>query len=674
MPIEDTKSQIDDKSKLKTTHRQALAGWPMILAWLAMIIFAFHASTHMVGAGDTWVAMACGRHFINHGVDTVEPFSANSHEAGPTEEDIEKWPSWARSIAGAVGLRTVQYWHPTGWINQNWLTHVIFYWLTHLSPFADAHDFSFNTLVYWKFAIYILTVICVYYTGRILGANPALSAAFACFAMFVGRSFFDIRPAGFSNILLAAFLLTLVLTTYRNILYIWLIVPIATFWCNVHGGYIYIFIMLVPFVALNLLTRLSKKWFVSIGLKGIYHTMAAGFVAFLATIVFNPFHLTNLTHTFVISVSEHAKMWRTVNEWHPGFEWANPVGTGFPFLVMYMLCFGVTIFWFCSRILLPRYLKAPRNELEQQRRLFLIMSRVLGFAAAVFLGLVTFTGCSWLDLNAGSFFICAVFMGILLVSIFKNIHFIWFQIPLILLALWATGTRAKFGGTYIYPFVLIPSFVTVYILASLFSKKLKTKPVDIAFVAGTAVAALVLMVILFAPFKKLESLWNLGQFWELKRIWVPRYEGKYKVNYANLFPVLYVINLVCVLLWLLLPWLKRLFAELSKAREPGPESEPYQLAKIDLAQMFIAALTVYMAVRSRRFIPVAAFAACPVLAAFVDQMARAIASACKFHGLAFAAAGQNNAGQKQNRLVVPPMPYGLQVFFILVGIAAVLGF
>ena len=60
--------------------------------------------------------------------------------------------------------------------------------------------------------------------------NPALSAVFACFAMFVGRSFLDIRPAGFSNLLVAVFLLTLVLATYRNILYIWLIVPLSVLW------------------------------------------------------------------------------------------------------------------------------------------------------------------------------------------------------------------------------------------------------------------------------------------------------------------------------------------------------------------------------------------------------------------------------------------------------------
>ena len=126
------------QQEIEKKPRPALSGWVMIIGWLGMLIFAFHASTHMVGAGDTWVAMACGRHFLNHGVDTVEPFSANSHRPGHTEEDVDTWPGWARAITNIVGFETAKRWHPTGWVNQNWLTHVIFYWLTHESPFADA--------------------------------------------------------------------------------------------------------------------------------------------------------------------------------------------------------------------------------------------------------------------------------------------------------------------------------------------------------------------------------------------------------------------------------------------------------------------------------------------------------------------------------------------------------
>jgi len=652
----------------KSNKRAALSGWPMILGWLAMLIFACHASTHMVGAGDTWVAMACGRHFINHGVDTVEPFSANSHKAGPTPKEIATWPGWAQWIANKVGMKTVKYWHPTGWVNQNWLTHAIFYWLTHLSPFADAETFSFNTLVYWKFAIYIITVICVYYTGRLLGVNPALSAVFACFAMFVGRSLFDIRPAGFSNLLVAVFLLVLVLATYRNILYIWLIVPVAVFWCNVHGGYIYAFIMLVPFAGLNLLTSISKKRFVSIGLKGIYHTIAAGFVTFLAVIIFNPFHLTNLTHTFVISISEHAKMWRQVHEWWPAFAWTNPVGTSFPFLVLLILSIGSLVFWLFSRLLVPRFLKAPKNELDTQKKLFTILSKIFGLAAAVFICWVTFISFSLIDADAASFFICVVFAGILLLSIYKSVHFIYLAALLALLALHFADPKAGFSGRYIYPFILLPAYVTLHIFASLFSKTVRIKPRNIIFVAVTAVAAVVLMTVLINPFKFETPFWNvtayLKQFLNIHRIWHPKYETNLPVFTSaydkHLFTALYIVNIASIIICFALPFLKRTLSPLQKREDEQLEAATYELPKIDLASMAIAALTIYMAIRSRRFMPIAAIAACPIIAMLIDQMIRTLSATSNFH--------------KQNRLVVDTMPYRMQMVFTVAGAVAVLIF
>ncbi|MBN2271637.1 MAG: hypothetical protein JXN61_13545 [Sedimentisphaerales bacterium] len=377
--------------------RVALSGWAMIIGWIAMLIFTFHACTRMVAAGDTWVAMACGRHFVNHGVDTIEPFSANSHKPGPTAEEIEKWPGWARWITDKVGIETVKKWHPTGWVNQNWLTHVIFYLLVPKSSYADGVSFSSNALVYWKFAVYIITVACVFYTGVLMGVNPALSAVFSCFALFIGRSFLDIRPAGFSNMLVGVFLLVLVLATYRNVLYIWLIVPLTVFWCNAHGGYIYVYIMMIPFIGLHLLNCFDRKvtailynigaWplvlivltkatftlaaflfvvlvitldillvfykdkLVTIRPKGVYHIIGAYVATIIATIIFNPFHFTNLTHTFVISVSKHAERWRDIHEWHPAFEWTNPVGTAVPFAVMYGIAWAVLVIWILTMII-----------------------------------------------------------------------------------------------------------------------------------------------------------------------------------------------------------------------------------------------------------------------------------------------------------------------------------
>jgi hypothetical protein len=245
----------------------------------------------------------------------------------------------------------------------------------------------------------------------LLGVNPALAAVFACFAMFIGRSFLDVRPAGFSNMLVAVFLLVLALTTYRNVLYIWLVVPVAVFWCNVHGGYIYIFIILIPFIGLHLMSVLDKKWtailynitawpvlliifmkagptvsaflfailvivfdivliackskLVTIGSKGICHTIAAAIIAFIAVVVFNPFHLTNLTHTFIISVSEHAARWRQIYEWQSAFDWSNPVGTAVPYLVMFILALVFLVLWILCMVWIS---KAIGQQTKRKRK------------------------------------------------------------------------------------------------------------------------------------------------------------------------------------------------------------------------------------------------------------------------------------------------------------------
>ena len=336
-----------------------------------MIVFAFHASTHMVAAGDTWVAMACGRHFVNHGVDTVEPFSANSHKPGPTPEEVTTWPEWAQSLTKAVGLKTVQKWHPTGWVNQNWLTHVLFYKLA--TGLGSEEEPFYDALVYWKFALYFTTVFCVYAIARVQRVTPLLAAAFAAFAMFIGRSFLDIRPAGFSNLMVPALVLIFTMAHYRGVLWIWMIVPLAALWCNLHGGYIYVFIMLVPFWGLNLLSLPFKDRVACLGVRGLIHTAAAGVTALIAVILVNPFHLTNLTHTFVISLSEHAERWRAIYEWHPAFEWDNPVGTAKPFLVLFILVWMVIIVWpvvrFWSHDTLHESIqeKKPRGRHKRQK-------------------------------------------------------------------------------------------------------------------------------------------------------------------------------------------------------------------------------------------------------------------------------------------------------------------
>jgi hypothetical protein len=124
------------------------------------------------------------------------------------------------------------------------------------------------------------------------------------------------------------------------------------------------------------------------------------------------------------------------------------------------------------------------------------------------------------------------------------------------------------------------------------------------------------------------------------------------------------VNLVSIAFWLAFPYLKEALGRAqegsNKEKAKEPEGGIYQLPRIDLAIITIAALTIYMAMRSRRFIPIAAIAACPIAAMFIDQIVRAISASRNFYA--------------HNRLAVSPMPRKLQSSFIVTGAAAVVFF
>jgi hypothetical protein len=631
--------------ELGQKNKNAFCRWSMIIGFVAMVIFACHASTHMVGAGDTWVAMACGRHFVNNGVDTVEPFSANSHKPGPTAEEIEKWPATGRWIADLVGIETVQKWHPTGWVNQNWLTHVIFYKLA--TWFGSEDEPHFNALVYWKFAVYLLTIACVYFIGRIFGAGCALASVFACFALFTGRSYFDIRPAGFSNLLVGVYLLILALTTYRNVLYIWLIVPLVVFWCNVHGGYVYAFIMLAPFFVLNLPGLAAPNYFITIGKKGLIHTVYAGFTALVCSIVFNPFHFTNFTHTFVISLSKHAERWRTVNEWHPAFEWSNPVGTAFPFLIMVILTGVILVLWPLSRLMLPRVTEAPRKELESQENAYKFLRGFFGYFVTVSMIVTAFLSASIINLDPVSFLLCIVFATIIFFAVRKNIFIILLQIPVILLALLATKSQSGHVGIYIYPFVLIPTYAAVAVINGIVKKEQPLRAMNLGIAALTAVVIFVLMVLIFDPCNL--SLKHILDYLSLKRPWHPQYERNLEIHYPYYFKVIFILNIVMAAIYLTSNYWKNAVLGKGAGNSDKPEG-PVTRQKIDLAMGAIAILTIYMAIKSRRFIPIAAIAACPVIGALVQITIQNFVSAVNFH--------------KFNILGIGQMPKNLRIMII----------
>ncbi|MFA5293393.1 MAG: hypothetical protein WC496_10210 [Phycisphaerae bacterium] len=637
--------------ELITDKKPALSGLMMLIFWWAMVLFALQASTHMVGAGDTWVAMACGRHFINHGVNTVEPFSANSHKPGPTAEEVKTWPKWAQWITDKVGLDTVKYWHPTGWVNQNWLTHVFFYWVTHDSPVADAETFdkpiegqkiTYDSLVYWKYALYIITVIVVYYTGRALGVNPALSATFACFALFIGRTFFDIRPAGFSNMLTAVLLFIFVLAVYKSYLYIWLIVPLTVLWCNLHGGFVYVFVVLVPFIGLHLLTLLPKK----ISLC-VYYSLGWLFLYALA--------LKFLGH-------ETIKTYLTIK--------ISPLNDVLLFFILEMIVLSILSTFIKDIKLFIFYAIIPLTVFISVHDLTLAF---LGYEHADFFS------------SAGE--VLLFISGISLLSIVlifsKNKPIIFYILTSLLIFIALCGRFFPQGierfvrydpvfREYIRDgrqtfFVVFIGFAVIAMLLGAFKERLKNITVRGWWhTVAAAVVAFVAMII-FNPFHLtnlthtfVATVGDNAKTWKTVNEWHPAFEWGNPVGDEIPFLVMYIIAWVLLAFWMVCLLLKpRVIIKKGKAPAAElPDNQQYDWPMIDLPMMFIASLTIYMAIGSRRFIPVAAIAACPFIAMFIDAGIKMIAATVNL--------------RKTGRAVLSPFPMAMQRYFAAAAFAVVL--
>jgi hypothetical protein len=313
------------------------------LIFLTLLLFAFYGATHGVASGDTWVALACGRHIVDHGLDTSDPFSENSFKPGPAAAETGEWPAWVRWCTEKAGPT----WHPTGVVNNIWLSHVLFYWLACESPFARGDD-SFDSLVWLKLALYLLTVICIYLTGRALGAAPPVSLLFTCLCVCVSRTFWDIRPAAFTNLFIAAFFLILAHGMRGKPLYLWLMVPLVALWCNLHSGFCFVFAALPLYVVVSLSAPLFKGRATIISRAALCRTMSAGALSLIASILFSPFHLSNITFSSFVAFGPAAREWYDVYEWRPAFQRGLQFGDTAPFLglciiaLLLVIAFAVT--------------------------------------------------------------------------------------------------------------------------------------------------------------------------------------------------------------------------------------------------------------------------------------------------------------------------------------------
>jgi len=274
---------------------------------LLLLVATLYAASHMDQGIDTWISLAGGRDVAAHGVRLADPFSFNSRP-----------PS--SSLAGEAN-RLWSWLHPSGWINQNWLTHLLLFELQRIA--------GLDALVVWKLLNYLLAAAVLVAAARVRGAAAIPAVAAACAALVVSRDYLSMRGQDVTNLLIAILLLAVALTQRRNPRWAWALVPIFAVWGNAHGGFVYGLVILAIIIA--------GAWLAGAGASrkdepGRPRLLAlAGAAAAATTVVLSPYRLANLTHPLVISLGADAPLWRVVREWRPLFS--NPLSSPIPFLV-----------------------------------------------------------------------------------------------------------------------------------------------------------------------------------------------------------------------------------------------------------------------------------------------------------------------------------------------------
>ncbi len=325
----------------KKVERSLLVILIVIFSYLFVIFSALHSADKPIGGGDTWVAMACGRYSLGdwatHDNDrTVQMKILDWFGIHITWED----PFSANSRPYVKGVKNCE-----GWVNQNWLSHVMFYSLKTI--------FGEGTIVYYKYLQAVLTALFAFWAARALKVNYFIAAACAAFGVLLARSYIDMRP-NISTILMASAMIH-ILFSWRagNVKAILWMLPIMILWSNIHGGFIYAIVVFViacgGYAISNILSASNPDVFEFHPWKEKYKWLLIGLAITIFTpMIFSPYGAENLLHPMMVMFGNEGKLWRDVSEWHPVYtDGFGNTGSFFAFLGIFG---ALALVWIVLRV------------------------------------------------------------------------------------------------------------------------------------------------------------------------------------------------------------------------------------------------------------------------------------------------------------------------------------
>ena len=278
---------------LAQQENHAVPRWLWLGCILLVIAAALHSADRSIGGGDTWVAMANGRYTsgtwcVDQENRTWQMRILDRFGIHCTQQDYMGAKTRPYDGQSQLGYLIDNYKHKKdqpkdqktdlperfGWINQNWLTHYLF--------FNMREAWGENSIVVYKFLQGILTALLAYWAARKLGAHPVLASGAVAFGMSLSRSFIDLRPNQTTILCAAAMMLVLIYWRSGHKLALFWLVPVMIVWSNVHGGFIYGIMIMMVMVPGHLVQNYLGKgayFFVLLGFAATLYLLLDGSVA-----------------------------------------------------------------------------------------------------------------------------------------------------------------------------------------------------------------------------------------------------------------------------------------------------------------------------------------------------------------------------------------------------------
>lgn len=288
---------------------------------LIILAIALYAAGFPTESGDLWIGLQNGRHATAGTWATRDPHRTWQMKA---LDPLGIHLTFQDPFSAKARPYRADSLSECGWINQNWLCHVLFYKMR-MAFGEDSASIERGEalIVIYKYLEVIAIALLLYATARTQRAHPLLSAGAVIYGLMISLPFFDLRPNTSSFVFTAAMMLLFALwrTSPRGGTVLYGIIPVMVLWANMHGGFVYA-LLVFPMVCLcqgfsDCMHRRWPRYFLHLGRRKLTHLAFCTALVFVVPVVLSPFGIRNLFHPLLISVGSEAKIFRGIAEWRP---------------------------------------------------------------------------------------------------------------------------------------------------------------------------------------------------------------------------------------------------------------------------------------------------------------------------------------------------------------------